>query len=109
MEYPLKHIIYIQLKTLNFYCFFINNLIPKTIINIPTTIFKILIIISGIKFDNNIPKIATIVKNNKVADTNPTEKIINSFFLKFSSIIFVVKTLPQNIIVIGLDSVNIIP
>lgn len=62
----------------------------------PTAIFKILDITSGMKFDNIIPRIATIFKNNKVADTKPIEKTINSFFLNFSSIILVVNTLPQN-------------
>ena len=55
------------------------------------------------------PNIATVVKNNNVADTKPTENTINSFLLNFSSIILVVNTLPQNTIVIGLDNVKIIP
>lgn len=86
-----------------------NSFIPNPIINIPTIRFNILDIISGIKLDNIIPRIATIDKKNKVADTNPIKKIINSFFLKFSSIILVVNTLPQNTIVIGLESVNTNP
>lgn len=61
------------------------------------------------KLDNMVPNTATTDKNIKVAETNPTEKIINSFFSNLSSIILVVKTLPQKTIVIGFDNVNTNP
>ena len=78
-------------------------------IKTPTIIFNIFEIYSGMKLESIVPNIATNVKKNKVAETKPIEKIINSFFSNLSSIIFVVNTLPQNTIVIGLDKVNTNP
>lgn len=75
----------------------------------PTKIFIILDIFSGIKLDNIVPNTATNVKNINVEDTKPTENTVNSFLLNLSSIIFVVNTLPQKTIVIGFDKVNINP
>ena len=49
------------------------------------------------------PIIATQDKNNKVALTSPKQKNNNSFFLNFSFTIFEVNTLPQKVIVTGLD------
>ena len=64
---------------------------------------------SGIKLESTVPNIATNVKKNKVAETKPIEKTINSFFSNLSSIIFVVNTKTKKTIVIGLDKVNINP
>lgn len=89
--------------------FLTNNFIPKNIINNPTNKFKILETIVGINSERIVPNNATLVKNNKVEETNPIANKTNCLFVNFSSIIFVVKTLPQNTIVIGLDKVRINP
>ena len=65
--------------------------------------------LSGMKLESTVPRIATDVRNNKVAETNPIENIINSFFFNLSSMILVVSTLPQKTIVIGLDKVRTNP
>ena len=82
---------------------------PKNIIKIPTIIFNIIETFLGIKLDIIVPNTATIVKNISVEDTKPTEKNANFFLFKLSSIIFVVKILPQKTIVIGLERVKIKP
>ena len=52
--------------------FFTNIITPKNIISIPTRTFNIFEILSGINCDSMVPSIATIDKNIKVAETNPT-------------------------------------
>ena len=89
--------------------FYNNIFIPNNIIIIPTIIFIILEMFSGIKLDNIVPNITIKVKNISVEDTSPTENTISSFLFNLSSIIFVVNTLPQKTIVIGLERVSINP
>lgn len=55
---------------------------------------------SGIKLDNIVPNTATNVKNINVEDTSPTEKTVSSFLFNLSSIIFVVNTLPQKLLLL---------
>lgn len=92
-----------------FLSFFTNILIPKNIINNPTIIFNTFDTDSGIKPDKTVPSKATNDKNKSVAEINPIENITNYFYFNPSLIIFVVKTLSQKTIVIGLDNVNINP
>ena len=64
---------------------------------------------SGRKLLSTVPRPAMADRKNRVADTNPKENTRSSRAFRSSSMIFPVRTLPQNTMVMGFDKVSTNP